>query len=200
MTDSTAEPGDASTWALALIHSRHTTLPKRLVAPGPTPDQQSHILSCAAAAPDHDRIQPWRLVEIPPHRREDLANAFEQALTERDPQASHTERQQARDKAQRAPWLLLCVVRVRGEPARIPAAERLVSAGAALQNMMLSATAMGLGSALTSGKALQSGALRQLFRLQADEDAVCFLSIGHTAQERPPPPRPGVDAFFQRLE
>lgn len=193
------DPGDATLWAETLIHSRHTTRPKRLLAPGPTAEQQAALLRAAAAAPDHDRLLPWRLVDIPDRERGALGEAFAQALQERDPHASPAELQQARDKAHRAPWLLLCVVRVRGGPAEIPAAERLLSAGAALQNMLLTATAMGLGSALTSGKALQSRALRGLFRLHDDEDATCFLSVGQVSQDRPPPPRPPIDTYYSRL-
>ena len=65
--------------------------------------------------------------------------------------------------------------------------------------MLLMATAMGHGSSLTSGKALSSAALRALFGLHADEDALCFINIGHVAQPRKARPRPPVDAYFSLL-
>ena len=88
---------------------------------------------------------------------------------------------------------------MRARKLSVPAQERVLSAGAAIQNMMLLATAMGLGSGLTSGKALSSAALRALFGLQADEDALCFINIGHVREARKPRPRPPVDAYFSRL-
>ncbi len=99
----------------------------------------------------------------------------------------------------RSPWLLLVVVRTGGEPAEIPAAERVLSAGAAIQNMLLMATALGLGSALTSGKALQSQALRQLFALKDKEQALCFINIGHIGEPRQPRARPEVAQYFSVL-
>jgi len=45
--------------------------------------------------------------------------------------------------------------------------------------MLLMATAMGFASALTSGKALQSKGMRELFALAPDEQAVCFGQPGH---------------------
>lgn len=187
-------------WASTLIHSRRTTLPKRLRGPGPDASEQARILEAAAAAPDHDQILPWRFIEVPEQRRSALGQAFAQALLERDPQADPQACAQAREKAQRAPWLLLAVVRTNGAPADIPAAERVLSAGAAIQNMLLMATALGLGSALTSGKALQSQALRQLFGLKVDEEALCFINIGHIGEARRPRPRPEVMRYFSVLK
>lgn len=186
-------------WATTLIQSRRTTLPKRLCGPGPDAEQQTAILQAAAAAPDHDQLLPWRLVDIPKLQRARLGTAFEASLLARDSTASEEERAQARDKALRAPWLLLLVVRTGGEPTEIPATERVLSAGAAVQNMLLMATALGLGSSLTSGKALASAPIRQLFALNDDEQAVCFINVGHVGQARKPRARPDIDAYFSVL-
>ena len=190
---------DPALWAATLIQSRRTTLPKRLCGPGPDAAQKALILEAAAAAPDHDQHLPWRFIEVPEAQRPALGQAFEAALLERDAQADAPAREQAREKAMRSPWLLLAVARTGGEPAEIPAAERLLSAGAAVQNMLLMATALNLGSALTSGKALQSRALRQLFALAPDEQALCFINIGHIGEPRKARARPEVARYFSVL-
>jgi nitroreductase len=190
---------DAGLWASTLIHSRHTTLPKRLHAPGPGATQRALILEAAAAAPDHGQLQPWRFVEIPTDQRDRLAEAFVQALLERDPDALPDDIERAREKAHRAPWLMLLVVRLRGLDPEIDASERLLSAGCAVQNMLLTATALGYGSALTSGKAIRSAPLRALFGLAPDEDALCFISLGSARDHKPPRPRPAVSAYFNVL-
>ena len=186
-------------WSATLIQSRRTTLPKRLRGPGPDAAQKAAILQAAAAAPDHDQHLPWRFIEVSPSRRGDLGQAFAAALLERDPDADIAAQEQARAKALRSPWLLLAVARTGTEPADIPVAERVLSAGAAIQNMLLMATALGLGSALTSGKALQSSALRALFGLGEEEQALCFINIGHIGDPRPPRPRPEVTRYFSVL-
>lgn len=199
MNDLALFPSEAATWAEALIHSRRTTLPKRLCGPGPDAAQRSAILSAAAAAPDHGQLLPWRFVEVPVAQRARLASAFADALLGRDPEASAEALDQAREKAHRAPWLLLAVCRARGGDPEVPAQERLLSAGAAIQNMLLMATAMGHGSSLTSGKALSAPHLRRLFDLHEDEDALCFVNIGRVSEARKPRPRPPVAAFFSQL-
>ena len=129
-----------------------------------------------------------------------LAEVFAQALRERDAGATPEQAAQAREKAHRAPVLMLAVVDAqRGDPG-IGLAERLVSAGCALQNMLLMATAQGYGSALTSGKALQSPALRALFRLAETEQAVCFISIGTVQSRKALRARPAASTYVGTLD
>lgn len=197
---SVTDSGSAAEWAAALIHARCTVLPKRLVAPGPDRRQLEAILGAAAAAPDHGELLPWRFVLIGERSRPALAAVFEQSLLERDPAATPQQCGQAREKAFRAPLLLLAIARLDAGAAEIPASERLLSAGCALQNMLLMATALGFGSALTSGKALQSVGLRRLFALQPQEEALCFLSVGTALSRRPRRARPGLEHYVSELE
>jgi nitroreductase len=185
--------------AADLIHARQTVLPKRLLAPGPDADQLQALLGAAAAAPDHGQLLPWRFVIVPRGERASLAEVFAHALRERDATATPEQLDQAREKAHRAPLLLLVVVDGQcGDPA-VDLAERILSAGCAVQNMLLMATAMGYGSALTSGKALGSQALRQRFDLGAGEQALCFLSVGTVAARRPARTRPAVADYCSTL-
>jgi nitroreductase len=197
--DVPAEAGSPADFAAELIHSRRTVLPKRLVEPGPDPVQLRRMLGAAAAAPDHDERRPWRFVLVRGAARPRLAHAFAAALRERDPLCTADQLAQAREKAFRSPTLLLAVARDGPPGDDVPPAERLVSAGCAIQNVLLMATAMGFGSALTSGKALQSRALRELFALDPEETALCFVSIGTAASVRPPRARPLLAGYLSEL-
>lgn len=201
---------DMGEWAQALIHSRCNVSPKRLVAPGPDTAQLERIVQAAAAAPDHGRLQPWRFILVPGDKRERLAQAFVQALQERDPTASAQQLESAREKAFRAPLLLVAVVRL-GDGAAAAGAdasatgtpvhdnERLVSLGCAIQNMLLSAHAEGWGSGLTSGQAMHSTALRTLLALAAHEQAVCCINLGTVSKHKGGSPRPLPETYFSSL-
>ena len=192
-------PDEAGEWFGVLAATRRTTRPKRLGSPGPDAGQRRLILEAAAAAPDHGELLPWRFIEVPDALRSALAQAFERALLERDPQAGAEDLERAREKAHRAPWLMLAVVRTSGPAPEIPAAERLLSAGCAIQNLLLAATAMGHGSALTSGRSLASPVLRRFFGLSDDEVPVCFVSIGTVLRSRPARARPAAERFHSVL-
>jgi nitroreductase len=185
--------------AQALIHTRQTLLPKRLCAPGPGAVQMRQILAAAAHAPDHHELLPWRFILVPEEKRAALGNAFAAALQARDDDATPEQIEQAREKAARAPVLLLAVARLRDEDDSIAPHERIVSAGCAIQNMLLMAHALGFGAALTSGQALQSAPLRALFELSEHEQALCFVNIGTPARAKPIRARPAVERYGRIL-
>jgi nitroreductase len=190
---------DVAAIAATLIQSRQTILPKRLGGPGPNADELAQILSAAAHAPDHGQLVPWRFVLVPVAARAALADVFAQSLQERDSAATAEQVAQAREKADRAPVLMLAVVDARGD-GTIDLAERLVSAGCAVQNMLLMATAQGYGSALTSGKALKATSLRTLFRLAESEQALCFISIGTVQSRKSVRSRPAACSYVSTLD
>src|SRR3569832_1546016 len=97
------EPASWARWAAALIQHRQTILPKRLVEPGPTGQELDAIFEAASAAPDHGELLPWRFIVVPSAAREQLAQAFAEALLERDPAAAVAQIERAREKAFRAP-------------------------------------------------------------------------------------------------
>ncbi len=190
---------DAEDFACTLITSRQNISPKRLVEPGPGAAQLERILAAAAAAPDHGQLTPWRFVTVPQDKRVLLAEVFAGALIDRDPAATVAQIGSAREKAHRAPLLMLAVARLgRCEP-DIPAEERLVSLGCALQNMLLVAHAMGYGAGLTSGQAMNSPRLRELFALAEGERAVCCINVGSVTKRRPMRLRPAPAAIVSSL-
>ena len=183
----------------SLLQSRQTILPKRLGLPGPDAGQLAQILDAAAHAPDHGQLLPWRFVRVPQDVRPLLAEQFAVALLERDAKALPDQLAQAREKAFRSPCLMLVVVDAeRGDP-EVDLAERLLSAGCAVQNILLMATALGFASALTSGKALKAEGLRRLFSLAAADQALCFISLGTAMGSRPGRIRPRVGDFVSHL-
>jgi nitroreductase len=211
--DSTSSQ-ELSEFANALIHSRQHVSPRRLHEPGPSAQQLQDILATAGAAPDHGKLVPWRFVVVPAGQREKLADVFGQALLDRDPAATPAQIESAREKAHRSPFLMLAIARLAERHAcataapatsgeagdtEVSDAERLVSFGCAIQNMVLSAHAAGFGSGLTSGQALASPRLRTLFGLRDNEQAVCCINLGTVTQHRPVRLRPSLSDYVSEL-
>jgi nitroreductase len=196
--DSTADE-EVLDAALTLIHSRQHISPKWLGDPGPNAEQIGKILGAAGAAPDHGRLNPWRLIIIPPERRHLLCDAFAAALNERDSAATEVQQQEARAKAFRGPFLVLAVARLDPELGPTHPQERIVSAGCAIQNMLLVAHALGFGAGLSSGRALYSQQLKSLFGLSAQEQPLCFLSVGTVIKRKPARPRPVMAGYTSTL-
>ena len=185
--------------ALTLIHSRQSTSPKHLVDPGPDRAQVEAILSAAGAAPDHRLLTPWRLIIVPAEKRHLLAEAFAEALSERDREATEVQRQEAREKAYRGPLLVAIVGRLGPALGNVHPQERLIAAGCAIQNMLLAAHAMGFGAGLSSGRSLYSARLRQFFQLTDGEQLLCFMTVGTVARGKALSTRPTMDDYTTTL-
>jgi nitroreductase len=170
--------------AQALISSRQNVSPKRLLAPGPSTEQLDDLLALAAAAPDHGLLQPWRFIVVPAAQRHRLAEVFALALIDRDPGATLEQIEAAREKAHRAPLLLVAVACLEPLEPDTPTLERMVSMGAAIQNLLLGAHALGYGAGLTSGQAMSSPRLHSLCGLSAGEVPVCCINIGTAVQRK----------------
>lgn len=181
-----------------LAARRNFTL-RRLEAPGPGADALDRIVEAAAHAPDHGLLRPWRFVLIPEQRRADLGEVFAEALTERDPGCGPEALATARDKAYRSPCLLVAVLRDDAAAPAIPVAEKLVSLGCAIQNMLVASQALGFATGLASGAAMDSAGMRRLLRLAPHERAICFVGIGTASTHKAPRPRPDAGQFLSSL-
>ncbi len=169
---------DLATLVQALITSRHSVAPKRLQAPGPSAAELLQMIDAATCAPDHRALRPWRLIRIADSQRDALAELFEACALDRDPASSAEDLARSRDKAYRAPALLLAVLRSTPDDPEVPLTERAVTLGAALMNLLLCAHGQGFAAMLTSGRAVRSVRFASAMGLAGDEQAVCFVSIG----------------------
>ena len=195
-----AEQSDYANLVAQLVRTRQQTSPKRLQDPGPSAEQVRELFAAAAQAPDHGLIVPWRFVHVSAGAaRVRLGEAFSRALRERDTNATAAQLQDAKDKALRGPFLSLAIARLSDDHPEIAPAERLVSLGCALQNMLLMAHAQGFGAGLVSGQAMEAQAMRRLFSLEEAEQAVCFIIIGTVSHAKASQMRPVPDSFVSML-
>lgn len=171
---------------LDLILARRSVSPRHLVEPAPTRDQLDIILRAAVAAPDHKSLRPFRFILIPPERRADLAAAFRDAKAEQDPGAAATEVERAGEKAYRGAMLLAAVLRIERDHPRVSVSDQMLAAGAAIENMLLAANALGFGAALRSGKSATSRRVRLALGVSGEEELAAFVMVG-TPSKTPPP-------------
>lgn len=183
----------------ALIHMRQHIGPKHLAEPGPSPTQLRALFAAAAAAPDHKQLRPWRFMVLGNEARQRLSEVFVAALLARDPAALPAHIDDARHKAFRGAVLILAVADLHAENDEVHPLERVVSLGAAIQNLLLAAQARGFGSGLSSGRALHTPLLREAFGIAEGEHAVCFISLGTPQRSKPGRQRPAVDDFVRWL-
>lgn len=193
----TDAPHDPDFWTALAARRNHTL--RRLVTPGPDASQLARIVEAGAHAPDHGLLRPWRFVLIPVENRADLGEVFAQALLQRDPACDDEALATARDKAHRAPCLIVAVLKDDPEQPAIARHEKLVSLGCAIQNMLVASQLLGFDSGLASGAAMDAAGMRSLLRLKDHEQAICFIGFGTSSKPKPPRPKPDAADYLSSL-
>ncbi len=160
---------------------------KALTDPAPDAGALDLLLECASRAPDHGRLRPWRFVVIRGAAREGLGELLAGRLRRKLPAASAEALQRERQKALRAP-LIIAVAAVCDPAARIPAIEQILAAGAAAQNIMLAAAALGFGAMWKTGDAAYDDTVKTALGLEARDAIVGFLYLGTAPADAVPPP------------
>ncbi len=177
-----------------------------LDGPSLTAEEVEALVRLALTAPAPHHTRPWRFVEIGPARREALADAMGAAWRrdlEGDTQPSKTvERALARSRGRitGAPTLLLgCIVADglnRYDDERRWRAEWGLaqhSFGAALQNLLLAASARGLGAYWISAPLYAPDEVRGALDLDPTWEPQAFVALGRPRGDYRPFDRPVPD-------
>jgi len=151
--------------------------PAQLVEPGPNAAQLQTLLSVAARAPDHGRMQPWRFVLIEGEARNRLGEVMAQSLKRREPDAPEGKLDAERKKPLRAPLMVVVAAAVRENP-KVPDVEQVVAAGAAAQNMLVAAHALGLGGFWRTGAPAYDIGVKRELGLGEQDVIVGFIYLG----------------------
>lgn len=161
--------------ALELLHTRESAV--RLQEPAPGESALAAIFQSAIRAPDHGRLRPWRFVVMRGNARERFGDVMAASLKSRRPDATPEMLSRERAKALRAPLIVAVAARVQ-TGAKIPEIEQILSAGAAAQNIMLAAHALGYGAMWKTGEPAYDSSVKEALGLQATDAIVGFLYLG----------------------
>jgi nitroreductase len=167
---------------LTAIHSRVTAA--KLSAPAPSAEQLQKIFEAAARAPDHGRIAPWHFIVIEGDARERFGALLGDAARRQKPGIDEAGVQSARNKALRAPLIVVAVARVVAHP-KVPEIEQLLAVGAAVQNALLAAEAMGFGSMWKTGAPAYDPEVKRALGLQPTDHIIGFLYFGTPVSQVP---------------
>ncbi len=164
------------------------------VKPDPVaPELIERLLSAAVQAPNHYKVRPWRFVVISGAAREELGEVLAQSLLAGNPALPPEALAKERAKPLRAPVLLAVAVEKPSEP-KVSEIENIAAVAAACQNILLAATALGLGAIWRTGAAALDERVKAWLGLEPDQHLLGLIYLGYP--ENPPPPvsRPGFEA------
>lgn len=180
---------------LAILDTRRSLPPMQLEAPGPDDATLLRMLQSAVRVPDHGKRVPFRFVLL----RGDARHAFGERLARRslelDPNASEAAVDKNRARFSHAP-LVLTVIAQLGPDEKIPAQERLLSAGCVCFGLLHAAHALGFCGVWLTGWAAYDAEVARWLGLTTDEHVVGFIHIGRPRLEAPERDRPDPIALL----
>ncbi|MFC4258886.1 nitroreductase [Marinobacter lacisalsi] len=165
----------------------------RLKAPAPPRDVLELALACAARAPDHALLRPWRYLVVEGAGLERLGELFEASAPE---DATDAQREKLRKSPLRAPMMLVAIASPVSHP-KVPAHEQAYSCAAATAYLELALQAEGYGAMWRTGAVAESAQVREGLGLSADESIVGFIYTGTVDTPKPAVPRPAVSEFVE---
>jgi nitroreductase len=143
----------------------------------PTREHLALVLQAAVRAPDHGRLRPWRFMTIEGDQRRQFGELLAASALRRVPGLSAGDLQRERDKALRAPMII--VVACRAVPGtKVPTIEQILATGAATQNILLALHALGYAAAWKTGEAAYDTEVKKALGLAADDHLVGFVYAG----------------------
>jgi nitroreductase len=180
--------------------TRRSASGRMLTAPGPDRQQIEAIVTAAAAAPDHGHLVPFRFLDIGAQARERLAEAFIGLVRARHAEPTESDLAKARNKATLGPVNLGIVARIDRTHPKIIVSDQWLTVGAALQNTVLAAEALGFAVAIRSGPDFSSAVASAALGLAAGEELAAIVAIGTAPEKYGPRAKQALEQVFRRLD
>jgi len=159
-------------------------------------DALALIFESATRAPDHGRLRPWRFIVIKTEARAQFGELLADHLRRTKASVSDEALERERLKAFRAP-LIIAVAAIVTPDGKIPAIEQILSAGAAAQNMLHAALALGFNGVWKTGGAAYDERVKAALGLESKDAIVGFLYMGTDEDGPGSLPRPDWREFVQ---
>jgi nitroreductase len=144
-------------------------------------EQVEQLLALADWAPTHGRTEPWQFFvytgETLKRFGKEHADLYWNNTAEDTRQEATYEK--LLHNVDKASHLVIAVMK-KGENPKIPQLEEVAAASAAIQNILLGATALGISSFWSSGGMTHKKALKDHLGLRADDIVMGLLFLGYT--------------------
>ncbi len=172
-----------------LLAKRRSVKARDMVGDGPNNEDLKNILQVSMRVPDHGKLAPWRFIVLRGDEKEKLGDLIAAALQDEN-DASETVAEKMKGYATQGPVLVIAVFSP-SNARPIPIWEQWLSTGAACQNMLIAATALGYASQWLTGWAATSRFVARGLGLCEHEQIAGFMFLGDHPDKQPTErPRP----------
>ncbi|MGO2622933.1 MAG: nitroreductase family protein [Psychrobacter sp.] len=156
--------------------------------PAPTRAQIETAIECAATAPDHKKLRPWRFIVTQGDARHELGNALVEAAQAKADREGEELSEKNLKKTQtlplRAPLIITVVTKMEAHK-KVPPFEQMLSTGAAVQNLILALKSQGFSTVWRTGLLCNEPAVKAYFDVGPDDYVSAFVYTGTSPKDDP---------------
>lgn len=162
---------------------------KRFAERAVAPADLERLLEAAVLAPNHRMTQPWRFLVLGPEARRVYGRVLgsRKAAKVTDPAAAELVARNIEEDYAGLPAMIGVAMHVEGKPE--DREEDYAATYMALENLLLQAVELGLGTHVKTGAVMDDPRVRHAFQLPDDERLVAIVQVGYPLEQPQPKPR-----------
>ena len=164
-----------------VIRTRRTVKPDKMNGKQIPDESIMELLTLADAAPTHAKTEPWRFVVYSGEKVRQFAKQHAELFKQHTPEASFTEQKYNNLVNLGNNCSHIIIVWMKRVPThKIPEMEEIAAVSAAIQNILLAATAKGIASFWSTGGMTLHPALHHELKLGEEDLILAMLYLGYT--------------------
>lgn len=191
--------GKVSNDVLNYLLKRRSVMAKKGLGGGaPAKEELDQILTAATRVPDHGKVCPFYFLVFEGEARAEAGQIIADAYQKDSPDAPQDKVQAEAERFLRAPMVIGVVLRAR--ESKNPLWEQMMSAGAACQNLILAANALGYGVQWLTEWYAYNADVRDGFGLDGRDVVAGFMYLGQPEEAPEERDRPDLKEIVNHWE
>ena len=167
-----------------IIHSRRSIKPAKMNGKKIPDEQVKEILELANWAPTHGRTEPWRFIVYPGDKVKEFCYQHAELYKSNTPaenflQTSYDKQFHNGDLASH----VVIAIMQRGTNPKIPALEEIAATAAAIENILLGATAAGVASFWSTGGMTHKQPMKDFLQLKEEDVVMGIIYFGYSDEK-----------------
>ncbi len=164
-----------------VIKKRRTVKPAKMNGKSVRDEQVRQLLGLADWAPTHKHTEPWRFIVYAGQKAKEFvsqhAELYRKSVAE--DKFNNDKYEKILGNGKNLSHLIVCIMK-RDEQKRVPEIEEISSVAAAMQNILLGATSLGIANFWSTGGMTHSDAMKEFLGLNFDDSVMGLIYLGYT--------------------
>ncbi len=164
-----------------VIKNRRTVKPAKMNGKIIPDKQVKQLLELADWAPTHKHTEPWRFIVYPGAKAREFVSSHAELYRKSVPEDKfkNDKYEKILGNGNNISHIIVCIMK-RDAEKRVPEIEEISAAAAAMQNILLGATALGIANFWSTGGMLHSDEMKEFLGLNMDDNVMGLVYLGYT--------------------